>query len=174
MASKSATCLTRTSNRLLKNSPVASRPLFAESRRSEFLNDSPESFPDSGLAISENRLASARSEVFQQPAKALSEYGSAAEAEEAAEYVSKTYRRPMVSYRCERCALWHLAPAGRQTPSTPCTSCQGRDGQPKATYGSEADAARRARILRKEQGHSLRVYSCPSGRGWHLTKESGR
>ena len=56
-------------SRVLKNSPVASRPLFAEPRRSEFLNDSPESFPDSGLAISENRLTSARSEVSQQPAR---------------------------------------------------------------------------------------------------------
>jgi hypothetical protein len=48
----------------MKYSPIPSRPLFAESRRSECLNESLDSLPDSGLALSENRLAMARSESF--------------------------------------------------------------------------------------------------------------
>jgi hypothetical protein len=41
---------------------------------------------------------------------------------------------------------------------------------PKDAYGSEQDAKRRATIIRKESGVSLRAYACQYGNGWHLTK----
>ena len=44
-----------------------------------------------------------------------------------------------------------------------------KDGKPKASYQSKDDAERRADILRKEQGVSLKVYPCKHGSGWHLT-----
>ena len=40
----------------------------------------------------------------------------------------------------------------------------------KDLYESEADAGKRAAILKKEEGISLTVYKCPYEDGWHLTK----
>ena len=48
--------------------------------------------------------------------------------------------------------------------------CHGADGRPKDAYDTPGDAERRADILYREQGLSLRVYECPHGQGWHLTK----
>jgi len=99
----------------------------------------------------------------------LTEYDSEAEALGGASYAIERYGQHNVPYRCNRCRLWHLSPANRQTPSVTCGVCHGQDGRPKATYASEQDAERRAAILFREQGVQLRTYECDHG-GWHLTK----
>jgi len=102
--------------------------------------------------------------------KPLTEYGSESEAGEAAKYASAEYKRHLTPYLCQTCNKWHLSPANRQTPSKKCAFCAGSDGQPKDAYGTEQDAKRRATIIRKESGVSLRAYACHYGNGWHLTK----
>lgn len=100
----------------------------------------------------------------------LTEYFSESEAREGAAYALARHGRAMVPYRCQRCDHWHLSPSDRQTRSSTCSSCAGRDGRPKARYESEDAATRRAEILAHEQHVSLRAYPCPYGGGWHLTK----
>lgn len=101
---------------------------------------------------------------------ALTEYDTEKEAQEGAAYIKKKHKRTLVAYSCSRCNKWHLAPIGRQTPSTTCGGCVGSDGLPKEAYGTQEIAQKRARILRTEQGASLQTYQCPRGNGWHLTK----
>lgn len=103
--------------------------------------------------------------------KALSEYASEKEALDAAKFIRKQRSNHMVPYRCETCNKWHLAPKGRQTPSSTCGQCKDRNGKPKESYETKQGATKRARILQKEQGVSLSVYECPHGNGWHLTKK---
>lgn len=107
--------------------------------------------------------------VGKKSGRPLTEYHSQAEAQNAADYVSSAHGREMTPYRCARCGYWHLSPTERQTPSKECTYCSGSDGRPKANYESQSDAERRAEILCREQGVTLRAYPCPYG-GWHLTK----
>lgn len=98
--------------------------------------------------------------------KPLGAYASLAEAEEGVRYVARRWGKAMVSYRCQRCGQWHLSPRSRQTPSEPCPRCS------KQSYRSARHAERRAAILRKEQGVSLRVYPCEFGHGYHLTSDT--
>ncbi len=102
--------------------------------------------------------------------KPLTEYYTESEASEAAKYASAEYKRHLTPYLCQTCSKWHLSPANRQTPSKKCAFCAGSDGQPKDAYQTEQDAKRRATIIRKESGVSLRTYPCQYGNGWHLTK----
>lgn len=100
----------------------------------------------------------------------LMEYDCFEDAQAGADHAQARYGSASVSYPCHRCGLWHLAPRDRQTPSTPCSYCQGADGKPKDAYDTAQNAERRADILYRERGVSLRVYECPHGQGWHLTK----
>lgn len=100
----------------------------------------------------------------------LTEYDSRWEAEDHAAYLAQTLGGSWVPYPCGRCRQWHLAPRDRQTPSTPCPVCVSSEGVEKASYDTEEDAERRAAILQREDGTTLRVYLCPHGYGWHLTK----
>ena len=108
--------------------------------------------------------------VGQGSKQSLTEYDTSEEAQAGAAHVAARYGSDTVPYRCSRCGRWHLAPRNRQTPSSPCGSCRGKDGSPKEAYHTEQDAERRAAILARERGTSLRVYACPRGEGWHLTK----
>jgi hypothetical protein len=108
--------------------------------------------------------------VGKKTGKPLTEYDSEQEAKKGAAYARKNYQSKLVPYPCDRCGMWHLSPVDRQTPSQKCTRCTGADGKPKDSYRTEADARRRAGILRKEQGAVLRVYPCEHGNGWHLTR----
>ena len=101
--------------------------------------------------------------------KPLRSYFSRSEAELAAEYVLARFGHDQVPYRCRTCESWHLTPRERHTPSFPCPDCTSGGGEPKASYETEDAAERRASILRRERGVSLRVYDCPYGNGWHLT-----
>jgi hypothetical protein len=102
--------------------------------------------------------------------KPLTEYDTESEARETALYASAEYKRNLTPYLCQTCNKWHLSPANRQTPSKKCAFCAGSDGQSKDAYATEQDAKRRAAIIRKESGVSLRTYACQYGNGWHLTK----
>lgn len=105
-----------------------------------------------------------------QTGQPLTEYATELEAALAADHIERAYGRKMVPYRCQRCSQWHHASANRHTPSRPCHRCVGRNGQPKESYRNEHEAKQRAEILRSEQRVNLRVYSCPHGDGWHLTR----
>ena len=106
--------------------------------------------------------------------KPLTEYDSEYEAQEGADYANSNYRQNLVPYQCNTCGKWHLAPANRQTPSEPCIYCRSSDGSPKEAYRTMKDAQKRADIIRREQGVTLKVYACGHGNGWHLTKGPGK
>src|SRR5262245_57653589 len=55
-------------------------------------------------------------------------------------------------------------------PSETCPRCVGRDRRAKKRYRTEHEAKEIAQFLRSERGVNLRVYECPHGSGWHLTK----
>lgn len=99
--------------------------------------------------------------------KPLREYHSREEALDGAGFARSRYGSDMEPYCCRRCGLWHLSPAERRTPSTTGSCTDGR-GTVKASYPTYDVAARRAEILRRENGVSLRVYDCQCG-DWHLT-----
>lgn len=99
----------------------------------------------------------------------LTEFPSEAAALDGADHALRKFGNHMVPYVCKHCGEWHLSPANRQTPSATSTSCYGRSGKVKATYASQEDAKRRAKILEDEEGLRLRAYACQC-RGWHLTK----
>jgi hypothetical protein len=101
---------------------------------------------------------------------ALTEYDTQECALEGARHAKSVYGSEMLPYRCGHCQRWHVAPASRQTPSSTCQACAGRDGQPKQAYETADAAERRAEILRRERGVYLTTYCCPCGQGWHLTK----
>jgi len=50
-------------------------------------------------------------------------------------------------------------------------SCVGKNGQPKNLYSSRQEAQDMANYRRSCGGDKLRMYECPEGVGWHLTKE---
>ena len=85
-------------------------------------------------------------------------------AEEGARHALVAHGSRMLPYRCERCGRWHLCDAARHTPSHRCVPCS------KESYETRECAERRAAILLDERGVRLRVYACPVGDGWHLTK----
>jgi len=111
--------------------------------------------------------------VGKRTGRAVTEYWSESDALDGADHVLEKCGKRMAPYHCARCERWHLSPAERETPSFICHSCTGRNGHAKATYRTEAEARRRAEILREEQGAELTIYPCPSGTGWHLTKATG-
>ena len=102
--------------------------------------------------------------------KPLSEYWSEGEAAVSADHANSRYGRDLVPYRCRRCEFWHLAPRACHTPSYDCPGCTSGDGRTKQSYSSAEDAQQRADIRQRDGGVSLRVYPCPYGHGWHLTK----
>tara|TARA_Y100001934_G_C11583417_1_gene419915 strand:+ start:126 stop:488 length:363 start_codon:yes stop_codon:yes gene_type:complete len=104
--------------------------------------------------------------------KPLTEYDSLYDAEEGADYANRTYKQNLVPYECETCGKWHLAPKSRQTPSILCPFCKGTNGLAKHAYRSQGEAKRRADILWKEQGVSLKVYQCDYSDTWHLTRDN--
>lgn len=106
--------------------------------------------------------------------KPLTEYDDETEAREGAEHAKGRFGRDLVPYACDTCGKWHLSPANRQTPSSKCPMCRGANGQAKESYRNEAEALRRASILRGEQGADLRVYPCEHGHGWHLTRAASQ
>ena len=102
--------------------------------------------------------------------KPLSYYFTEFEAHSAAEYSKEYYGNELVPYECNKCGHWHLTPKNRLTPSRKCDWCTGSDGIPKDTYRNRKEALRRADIIYEEHGVELKVYECPRGEGWHLTK----
>ena len=102
--------------------------------------------------------------------KPLTAYASKSVAQQSADYENSQNDRALAPYQCSKCGEWHLSPKDRQTPSTKCRHCTGSDGKRKDLYDSEVAADKRAAILYKEQGFSLKVYKCVYNDGWHLTK----
>lgn len=92
------------------------------------------------------------------------------DAKKNAEYVKSAFNHDLEPYVCDRCGLWHNAPKNRITPSEVCYSCTDRNGVPKDLYPTQAIAKKRAYLIGKDQGVMLKVYPCPSGKGFHLTK----
>lgn len=100
----------------------------------------------------------------------LSVYQSEFLATEACQHIERTHHKQLTPYQCNTCGLWHLSPITRQTPSHKCQDCNDSHGNAKASYQSRSEAGLRADIIYKEEGVLLRVYPCPFGDGWHLTK----
>ena len=111
--------------------------------------------------------------IGKQSGKPLTEFDSLREAQEGATYANARYQSNLVPYACDECGQWHLSPKDRQTPSEKCRFCKGANGQAKDSYRSSNVARRRADILRKEQGVSLKVYRCEHTEAWHLTRDPG-
>ena len=101
----------------------------------------------------------------------LTEYASQHEAIQGAQYVRTEYGHDLEAYRCDHCRKWHLGPTGVRTPSSVCEYCSDSFGQLKDLYVSEQTARTRATIIREERGVRLKVYKCPTGKGWHLSKK---
>ncbi|MDR2659613.1 MAG: hypothetical protein LBC27_06450 [Spirochaetaceae bacterium] len=61
-----------------------------------------------------------------------------------------------------------------ETPSTAklCVHCRGSDGKEKEIYETPEAACRRAAYIKEERGVTLKIYQCPKGNGWHLTKDA--
>jgi hypothetical protein len=53
-----------------------------------------------------------------------------------------------------------------------CEFCKGKDGKEKEVYENFQLALGIAEYIRKERGIFLKVYECPHGNGWHLTKDN--
>ncbi len=104
--------------------------------------------------------------------KPLTCYLNERSALEAASYLNTTTGGDFLPYDCKKCDFWHISPQNRHTPSRKCGSCISSSGEYKDLYSKEEFAKQRARIIHKEQGVRLSLYSCPSGEGWHLTKNA--
>lgn len=102
--------------------------------------------------------------------KPLTTYKLRREAKEATEFIRQKYKRDMSPYKCDTCGKWHLGVNSRKTPSKPCGECVDSAGKPKEAYKTKKDATTRAQIIEREMGRPLKVYKCPHGKGWHLTK----
>lgn len=98
----------------------------------------------------------------------LTEYGSRSEAQEGADYAKSEYGYDLKPYICESCGYFHIGPEDR-APNKTCPDCTSAEGENKYVYRTEADA-RRMTELKKRRGIRLKVYACPVGNGWHLTK----
>ena len=73
--------------------------------------------------------------------KTLTQYDCYYKAMCAASRVSEEHDKEMVSYKCERCQLWHLTPIERQTEHTNWSCmCKDENGQSKDCYKSKEDA----------------------------------
>lgn len=108
-----------------------------------------------------------------QSGKPLSEYHSEYEAQDGAEYAESKHNLKLHPYQCETCGLWHLSPRIRNksnSDSTGSCSCTDRHGYSKELYNLKETAKDIASSLSKEKKFRLRVYQCPHGHGWHLTK----
>ena len=101
----------------------------------------------------------------------LIEYDSEADAKEGIIHAKKNYDSDLIPYKCSKCGKWHLSPRNRQTPSTTCYFCLDSEGNTKELYETEEIAEQRAKIIEEEQGIELRIYPCPYGLGYHLTKD---
>ena len=98
-------------------------------------------------------------------------YFSRSEAEISAEEYQARFGTEQVAWFCaDGCERWHLTCPEHYTPSHPCSSCTSSRGEPKDAYETKDAAERRARLIEKKRPGRLRVYPCPSGQGWHLTK----
>lgn len=87
--------------------------------------------------------------------KAKRSFWCRGEAITASQHLKKKYGTITKAYQCSECSDWHLGP---DRFSCGCTASGGYE---KWAYGSE-DAAHQA-------GGCLRVYSCPTGPGYHIT-----
>ena len=102
--------------------------------------------------------------------KPLTEYTTQVEAKEGAIYEKETHRVDLAPYRCPKCKKWHLSPKDRQIASRTCVSCRDSFGKSKELYETEAAARKKAQILKRDHGVTLKVYRCPHNKGYHLTK----
>jgi len=100
----------------------------------------------------------------------LREYDSRAQAVRSARMRPLEWRE-LEAYECEKCGKWHERPIVDTEPppnDVLCLMCKGRDGRPKSSYPTAADALKAAAAL-STRGDDLGAYECPHGRGWHLT-----
>ncbi|MBC8196598.1 MAG: hypothetical protein H8E60_01790 [Candidatus Marinimicrobia bacterium] len=100
----------------------------------------------------------------------LSEYNTKYNAKEHSQYLKLDHDSELTPYKCNTCKKWHLSPKNRHTPSIICTTCTDGNKKPKELYFTKKGAQIRKTIILKEQKIKLKIYKCPNGDGWHLTK----
>jgi len=101
---------------------------------------------------------------FRADGKPLAEYGSRSEAQEGADYAKSEFgNEGLAPYICDNCGCFHIGPKDR-APGKTCANCAS-----KYIYRTEADARQMVK-LKRQRGIRLKVYICPVGNGWHLTK----
>jgi hypothetical protein len=64
----------------------------------------------------------------------------------------------------------HISQIAVALPPRKCKRCRGQDGNEKDVYETAGAATDAAEFIEKDRGLRLKVYECPHGNGWHLTK----
>lgn len=108
------------------------------------------------------------STCFGKNGEPLSVYRTEAEAQESARYQKKS-GRDLFPRKCERCGEWHLTPVNGKPNQCSCTDSNGKS---KYLYPTR-EAAEQQLEREASRGHSLRIYPCNEGKGYHLTHTSG-
>ncbi len=100
----------------------------------------------------------------------LTSYQNIKEARDAANYQNRysRFNFKLEPYQCNKCGYFHLGRADRNTHNERST-CLDSSGHYKDKYPTEADARRRADIIKEEKGVTLYVYKCSNCGMWHLT-----
>lgn len=79
----------------------------------------------------------------------------------------------LTTFHCKVCGKYHLTPEVTNNTQTQylCSNCKSKHGGKKVSYGSSQSAIEASRKLTIDKGKGSRVYPCPYGEGWHVTKE---
>lgn len=79
----------------------------------------------------------------------------------------------LTTFHCKACSKYHLAPEATISKPTQflCSNCKSKKGGNKISYGSSLSAIEASNKLTVNNGTGTRVYPCPYGNGWHVTKE---
>lgn len=99
----------------------------------------------------------------------LSVYSTEAKAQESARYQKRERGIELFPYQCDRCEKWHLTPVNGKPNQCSCTDSNGKS---KYLYPTR-EAAEQQLEREASRGHSLRIYPCNEGKGYHLTHTSG-
>lgn len=73
---------------------------------------------------------------------------------------------------CEVCGLYHLVVVGERGAVDGACNCTANGGRAKRAYPSREAADATAEFRSQSEGKQLWPYRCPSGNGWHLTKNA--
>lgn len=73
---------------------------------------------------------------------------------------------------CDICGLYHLTVVGERGAIDGACNCTANGGRAKRAYPSREVADATAEFRSQSEGLQLWPYRCPTGNGWHLTKNA--